>query len=152
MTAPPQNKTNLRRHLARQCAMQAIYQWQHTQHSPGEIIQQFMDESWLEQADQRYFSELVNGVVAHVVNIDDLLVVHLDRPLSQLNPVEWAIMRVAVFELQHSLHVPFRVVINEALEIAKIFGADQGHKYVNAILDQLAPKLRVAEAAVRSLK
>lgn len=143
MTSVP--KAHSSRHLARRSAMQAIYQWQHTQCISSEIIQQFMEDDLLLKVDYAYFTELLDGVINHCVEIDESISAHLDRPLQQLNPVELAVMRVAVFELHYKLEVPYRVVINEALEIAKEFGAEQGHKYVNAILDQLAPKLRAHE-------
>lgn len=142
MTNP---KTNLRRHLARRCAVQALYQWQHTHQLASEIIQQFTEDDLLQRADYQYFAVLVNGTIENSTGIDDLLREYIDRSIDKLNPVELAIMRTAIFELQQCLHVPYKVVLNEALVVAKEFGADQGHKYVNAILHQLVPKLRAAE-------
>lgn len=133
-------KTRHSKHYSRACAVQALYQWQHTQHSAEEIIAQFIEEKHLQQADRKYFKKIVTGVIAEHAALDTLLMPHLDRDISALTPVELAILRVAAFEFTHCPDVPYKVVINEALEVAKDYGADQSHKYVNAILDAVATK------------
>lgn len=131
------------KHYSRCCAVQALYQWHHTQHSSAEIIEQFIAEQHLKQADRKYFKKLVMGILAEQAALDALLIPHLDRDISTLTPVELAILRLAAFELLHCPEVPYKVVINEALEIAKDYGADQSYKYVNAIVDVLARQIRL---------
>jgi len=141
------SKRQKKRHQARAAAMQALYQWQYTQHSEAELIQHCLAEGEPDQLDVEYFKILVEGTVNHIDEIDTAIKPTLDRDIHNLNPVELAILRVSTYELAHQPDVPYRVVINEALELAKTFGADQGHKYVNAILDKLATTLRENTAA-----
>ncbi len=133
------------RHNARRVAMQALYQWQHTTPSSKELIQQFLEDQPSNSLDLSYFEALVRGTIKHADEIDADIKPLLDRDIKRLNPVELAILRVSTYELIHQLDVPYRVVINEALKLAKTFGAEQGHKYVNAILDKLSVKLRPIE-------
>ncbi len=125
--------------------MQALYQWQHTTPPSDELIQQFLEEQEKDQIDLEYFKTLVKGTIDCIDEIDADIKPTLDRDIKDLNPVELAILRVSTYELAHQPDVPYRVVINEALKLAKTFGADQGYKYVNAILDKLAVKLRASE-------
>lgn len=134
------------KHYSRCCTVQALYQWQHTQDDPEEIITQFVAEKHLKQADRKYFKKLLLGVIAEQPALDALITPHLDRELSVLTPVELAILRLATYELAHCPEVPYKVVINEALEIAKDYGADQSYKYVNAILDAVAVQVRSLES------
>jgi transcription antitermination protein NusB len=133
------------KHYSRSAAVQALYQWHHTQHDSADIIEQFTADEHLQYADRKYFKRLLTGVIQEQAALDALLLPTLDRDLSALTPVELSILRLAVYELAHCLDVPYKVVINEALEIAKDYGADQSHKYINAVLDALAPQLRVQE-------
>jgi len=125
--------------------MQALYQWHYTTPSATELIQEFLQASEPAKLDRLYFETLVKGTVNSIDAIDADIKPTLDRDIKDLNPVELAILRVSTYELAHQLDVPYRVVINEALELAKSFGADQGHKYVNAVLDKLAAKLRSSD-------
>lgn len=138
-------KTRHSKHYSRCCAVQALYQWQHTQHSAAEIIEQFSADAHLKLADRKYFKRLITGVIGELTALDALISPHLDRDLAALTPVELAILRVAAFELAHCPEAPYKVVINEALDIAKDYGADQSYKYVNGILDPLASRLRIHE-------
>ena len=105
----------------------------------------------MEVADLAYFEDLVNGVGQHQKGIDAALSAHLDRDVDQVDPIERAVLRLAAYELMHRIDVPYRVVINEAIEITKRFGADHGHTYVNGVLDRVAAESRAAEvAAARS--
>lgn len=133
------------RRNARIAAMQAIYQWQFTGHSIDDILLQFYDEHDMTSLDQAYFQEMVKGVLQSVTGVDEKFKPLLDRDIDDLNPVELAILRLATFEFMQRLDIPYRVVINEALELAKSYGSEQGHKYVNAILDKLALELRAVE-------
>lgn len=133
------------RSQARKLAMQALYQWQMTGQSAAEITRQFAEDEQVAGAEDEYFRELVNAVVASHEELDLLLAKHVDRPLTQLDPVEHAILLMGLYELERRLEVPYRVVINEAVELARRFGATDGHKYVNAVLDRAARDLRQAE-------
>jgi N utilization substance protein B len=133
------------RRKARRLALQAIYQWQLSNLSSAEIETQFLEDHLLDKTDVPYFLELLRGVVKYVKTLDELMEPVLDRPIKDINPVELAILRIAIFELAHRLDIPYRVVIDEGLRLAKTFGAMEGYKYVNAILDQLAKTLRTVE-------
>jgi N utilization substance protein B len=133
------------RHLARKRAVQALYMWQMTGEDVSDIESQFLLEHDMKNVDLKYFKELLHQVPAHVQELDDHISPLLDRPFSELDPVECAIMRLGVYEFQYRLDIPYKVVINEAVELAKIFGAEEGHKYVNSILDRVAKKLRSIE-------
>lgn len=141
----PNPKNNLQRHQARCCAVQALYQWHFTRQLPKEIIQQFAEEGLLTQVDRNYFAKAVETTIAEQAVIDEYLAKQADRDIKQLNPVELAILRLAIYELIHCPEVPYRVVVNEALEITKSYGATQGHKYVNAVLDRVSQELRTHE-------
>jgi transcription antitermination protein NusB len=133
------------RHKARRSAVQALYQWQVTKQAPGEIDRQFMAEQPMDGVDISYFHHLVREVPSHQDALDARLAPHLDRALAEVDPVERAILRIGAFELEFHPEIPYRVVLNEAVELAKTFGAEHGHKYVNAVLDRLATALRTAE-------
>jgi transcription antitermination protein NusB len=125
--------------------MQALYQWQLTQQSAAEIKQQFLQSEDSAGVEPEYFSELLTGCIAQHDVIAAALAPFLDRPVEQLDPVEKAILMIGMFELQNRLDVPYRVVINEAVDLCKRFGATDAHKYVNAVLDRAARELRAAE-------
>lgn len=129
------------RRRARELAVQALYQWQLAQTSPTDIEMQFQQENEMVRVDTAYFSVLLHGVTDRQQTIDEKITPALDRPLDQLNPVELAVLRLAVYELLYQLHVPPRAVINEALELTKRFGATEGYKYVNAVLDRITKTL-----------
>ncbi len=133
------------RHLARKRAVQALYMWEMTSGDLSDIEAQFLLEQDMKNTDIKYFKELLHQVPAHVQELDEHISPLLDRPFNELDPVECAIMRLGVYELQHRIDIPYKVVINEAVELTKIFGAEEGHKYVNSILDKVAKKLRSIE-------
>ncbi len=126
------------RRRARELAMQAIYQWQMTEESPLEIEVQFNQNNNMGKVDGEYFAGILKGVTQKTQEIDQLIVSAADRSLNDLNPVELALLRVAVYEFLFEKDVPYKVVINEALEMAKKFGAIEGFKYVNGVLDTIA--------------
>jgi N utilization substance protein B len=136
------NRAGGSRHLARRAALQGLYQWQATGQGAEEIIGQFEQERTFERLDEEFFRLLVQGVINHVRELDTALEPHIDRPFSQVDPVERAVLRIAAFELIHCSEVPWRVVINESIELARTFGAEQGHRFVNGVLDKLAPVAR----------
>lgn len=133
------------RHNARCYALQALYQWHFTQENGQVMIHQFMEDGGLMDTDQEYFERLLLGAIQHINELDEIMSAHLDRRISALNPVELAIMRLAIYEMAHCIETPYKVVIDEALELAKEYGAVDGYKYVNAILDAVAKKLRSRE-------
>lgn len=133
------------RRFARRLALQALYQWQLTAALPFEIEAQFIAAGSLEKVDVPYFLELLRNIPKQVEILDGHMRPILDRPIADLNPVELAILRIGLYEMVNRLDVPYRVVIDEALRLAKTFGTVEGFKYVNAILDKVAKVLRKVE-------
>jgi len=125
--------------------MQALYQWQLTQQTASEIKKQFLDSEDSAGVDREHFEELVGGCIAKNAELSAALQPFIDRPLDQLDPVETAILMIGMFELQQRADIPYRVVINEGVDLTKRFGATDAHKYVNAVLDRAARELRTAE-------
>jgi len=133
------------RSIARKLAMQALYQWQLTQQTAAVIKKQFLESEDSAGVDREHFEELVGGCIAKNEELTAALKPFIDRPLEQLDPVETAILMIGMFELQQRLDIPYRVVINEGVDLTKRFGATDAHKYVNAVLDRAARELRTAE-------
>ncbi|NJR44306.1 transcription antitermination factor NusB [bacterium] len=131
--------------------MQALYQWQMTGQSCRSIAQQFFEEQDMSITDVDYFNDLLTGVERELTEIDAGLEPFLDRPLAQVDPIERAILRLAGFELRSRLDVPYRVVLNEAIDLAKDFGAEGGHSYVNGVLDKAAVSWRALEHELKPL-
>ena len=135
------------RSLSRKLAMQALYQWQMTGQSAAELRNQYAAEEGYADCDDEYFSELVNLITEAAPALDAELGLLIDRPVAQLDPVERAVLLIGLHELGQRPDVPYRVVINEGVDLAKRFGATDGHKFVNAVLDRAARRLRAAEQA-----
>lgn len=133
------------RSRARRRALQALYAWQLSGSAIGSVIDQFRHEQDMEVADVEYFEDLVRGVERHCAELDAGLLPFLGREIVQVDPIERAALRVGAYELRFRVDVPYRVVINEAIETTKRFGADHGHTYVNGVLDKLAGEWRKAE-------
>ena len=138
------------RRKARRYAMQAMYQWQMTGGNVADIELQFLTDYETKQLDIKYFQQLLHGIPASIAKLDEQLLEFIDRPINELTPIEHAILRVGCYELQNCQDVPYKVIINEALELAKEFGTVEGFKYVNGILDKIARKIRAAEIIARS--
>jgi N utilization substance protein B len=134
------------RSRARRRALQAIYAWQLSHTAIGKVIDQFQNEQDMEVADTEYFEDLVRGVEANLATLDQALAAYLDRDIAQVDPIERAVLRIAAYELRHRIDVPYRVVINEAIETTKRFGSEHGHTFVNGVLDHAAAAWRPAEA------
>lgn len=167
MSAPrggqrPPSKAQQSRRAARELAVQGIYQWQLTGKSITTVEAEFRSqaadddledhENWhkvMEIADLALFHELMHGVVRFQAELDASLAPLLDRRIEDVDPIELAILRLGAYELSRRLEVPYRAVINEGVELAKSFGATDGHKYINGILDKLAGRLRSAEVSAR---
>jgi N utilization substance protein B len=130
------------RSRARRAAMQAVYQWQMTAQEVDLIAAQFREDKSWRRIDEALFCAHLYGVAGNVTSLDAHLQPILDRPVAQLDAVERAILRMGAFELTHRPDIPWRVVINECVELAREFGAEQSHKYVNGILDKLARRTR----------
>jgi len=125
--------------------MQGLYEWQMSDNAPREILEIYRADHDLKNADIDYFQLLLLEVPAHVEEVDQVITPHLSRPIKEIDPVELAILRLATYELLYHPDIPYRVVINEAVELAKTFGAEAGHKFVNGILDKVAAAARTAE-------
>jgi N utilization substance protein B len=134
--------SNSPRSRARRAALQAIYQWQMTAEALEIIAAQFREDKSWKRIDDAYFCALLNGVPACVGELDEHLAPLLDRPIAQVDAIERAILRMGAFELSHREDIPWRVVIDECVELAREFGAEQSHKYVNGVLDNLARRTR----------
>ena len=133
------------RHWSRRLALQALYQWQMTGQDVGEIEAQFAGDGNFYKADRAYFEELLHQVPSHLSELDSAMNAWLDRPIEYVDPVERAVLRNACYELAHRLDVPYKVIINEAVALTKQFGAAEGHKFVNGVLDKLVMQFRPDE-------
>jgi len=134
------------RSRSRRRALQAIYAWQLSATSEGALIAEFAHEQAHEIADLEYFEDLVRGVMRHVAELDAALAGFIDRTVNEVDPIERAALRIAAYELLHRPDVPYRVVINEAIDSTKRFGSEHGHTYVNGVLDKAAAILRGTES------
>ncbi len=132
---------------ARRCAVQALYQWQLAEQDPSDILKEFVADRELIKVDMEYFELLIKGVPRHISILSEDLATVLDRPLDKVNPVERTVLLLGAFELHYQPDVPWRVAVNEAVELVKMFGAEQGYRYVNGTLDKLAKRLRPEEVA-----
>ncbi len=149
MSGKPTGGARKSRRKSREFVVQGLYQWALAAGDVTDIEKQLREEKSFANVDEQHFSVLLRGVIAQAAALDALLQPHLDRPIIELSPVEHAILRLAAFEMQHHPEIPYRVVINEAVELAKSFGGTDGHKFVNGVLDKLAAQVRAAEINVR---
>ena len=125
--------------------MQALYQWDLSGSNLSEIEVQFHEDEDFSKADKDYFHELLHEVPARLDEVEQAFASYLDRPLNEIDPVERAVLRMATYELMARIDVPYRVIINEAVNLTKKFGAEQAYKYVNGVLDKTAQDLRTVE-------
>ncbi|UTW10458.1 transcription antitermination factor NusB [Marinobacterium rhizophilum] len=149
--APKRKKVSMteKRRSARSFALQAVYQWQIAGQPLTEIDAQFRVDNDMKDTDVQMFSELLHGVAKSKSELDKAFEPYLDRALHDLDPIELAVLRIGTYELMKRIEVPYRVAINESVELAKIFGATESHKYVNGVLDKLAQRVRYAEIRAR---
>jgi N utilization substance protein B len=145
MNRRPEGVDLAARSRARRRALQAIYAWQVGGATMAKVIDQFRHEQDMEVADLEYFEDLLLGVEKHQAELDEGLKPFVDREVGQIDPIERAALRLAAYELKYRPDVPYRVILNEAIEVTKRFGADHGHSYVNGVLDKLATHWRTAE-------
>ena len=133
------------RRRARDFALQGIYQWRLSDNDEAAIVAHLRDSEDFIKADRELFSRLLRGVLAHQASLQEQLQPCLDRPFAELSPVESGILLIGAYELVNYPQTPYRVIINEAIELTKAFGGTDGHKYVNGVLDKLAARLRPEE-------
>ena len=150
--APAGKSVAKARGKSRRLAMQAIYQWQMTGDSVTDIKQQFVDDNNMTQIDLNYFSEMVSGVASSISDLDPLLAKYMTRSVESVDPVERSILRLATYEFVNRLDVPYRVVLNEAVNITKEFCAENSHTFVNAVLDKVAQEVRKIEVQANKSK
>jgi transcription antitermination protein NusB len=144
-TATKKGPPKSARRRSREFALQALYQWQVAAHSPGDLETQFSEADGFKRSDVTLFSALMRGTIKESQSLIEQLTPHLDRAWTEVSPIERGILLMSSFELLHMFETPYRVIINEAIELAKSFGGTDGHKYVNGILDKLAATVRADE-------
>jgi transcription antitermination protein NusB len=135
---------------ARRCVVQALYQWIVARTPPADIIREFVADRELIKVDIEYFAELTRSIPPKFDELLGEISPVIDRQWAQVDPVEQAILLIGAYELRFCPHVPWRVVVNEAVELCKMFGAEDAHKYINGVLDKLARTARVAEISAMS--
>lgn len=141
MAEQKQVKKPSARRRARECAVQALYSWAVSGNAAEQVELAFMLDQDLNGVDKPYFRKLFRQAVENMETVDFSITPYIDRAFDELDPIEKAILRLAVYELRFELDVPYKVVINEAIEVAKVFGSDDSHKYINGVLDKIAPAL-----------
>lgn len=147
--AKPRGPAKSSRRRARELALQGIYQWRLTGGDIAQIEKQIREEKGSGRYDAEFFSGLLRGVLAQHAELEAAVRPHLDRDLAELSPVELSVLLLGAYELSQHPEVPYRVVINEAVELAKTFGGTDGHKFVNGVLDKLAVQVRAVEVAAK---
>jgi len=133
------------RRRARELALQGLYQWLIAGGEASAIDAQLREHEGYEKCDSLHFDALLRGGIESAASLDEALARHVDRKTSELSPIEHAVLMIGAYELQHCVDIPYKVAINEAVELAKAFGGTDGHKYVNGVLDKVAADLRPAE-------
>lgn len=140
-----QAPSGVARRKARHAIVQALYQWQISHNNLKDIERQFLVEQAHKNMDKDYFCEILHAIPAQVNHIDGIIQTVISRDLDDVSPVELAVMRMACYELEQRLDIPYKVVINEAVDAVKKYGAADAHKFINGALDKLAPQLRAIE-------
>lgn len=150
-TSKKADKHKSRRRIAREFVLQGIYQWRVAGGTADFIEQQLRESDEFKHVDEKHFTTLLQGVLQDVEGLDKTIQPCLDRPLNELSPVEFAILLLSTFELIHHPEIPYRAIINEAIELARTYGGSDGYKYVNGVLDKLAVQLRAVEIEAQRL-
>jgi N utilization substance protein B len=140
------------RRKAREFAVQGLYQWKLTGGDASAILSQLREEKEFPKIDEEHLAALLRGVTSQEQELDALVAPYLDRPAGELSPVEHAILLLAAYEMSRHPEIPYRVVINEAVELAKTYGGTDGHKFVNGVLDKLAAQVRAVEVGAKPQK
>jgi N utilization substance protein B len=141
------SKSRSPRHRAREFALQGLYQWLLNNEDAGSIDAHIREAHGFDKADKEHFDSLLHGAIRQSIQLREEFAPFIDRTVAELSPIEHAALLIGVFELKNHLEIPYRVVINEAVELTKSFGGQDGHKYVNGVLDKLAVKLRTTEVS-----
>ncbi len=142
---PSKNRTP--RHRAREFALQGLYQWLLNNEPAATVVNHIRAAHGFDKADGDYFTALLNGTIATSVELREAIAPLIDRTVAELSPIEHGVLLLGAYELKNQPEIPYRVVINEAVELTKSFGGIDGHKYVNGVLDKLAGRLRADEVA-----
>jgi N utilization substance protein B len=142
---PSKNRTP--RHRAREFALQGLYQWLLNNESASTVVNHIRGAHGFDKADAEHFTVLLNGAIGSSVELRAMFAPLVDRGINELSPIEHAVLLIGAYELKNNLEIPYRVVINEAVELTKSFGGIDGHNYVNGVLDKLAAQLRPEEVA-----
>jgi transcription antitermination protein NusB len=137
------------RRRARELAVQGIYQWRMSGADLAQVEKQMREEKNLGNYDAKFFAMLLRGVLTQHADLEVAIAPHLDRALAELSPVEFSVLLLAAYELLQHPETPYKVIINEAVDLAKTFGGTDGHKFVNGVLDKLAAQVRAVEVAAR---
>ncbi|MBX3617842.1 transcription antitermination factor NusB [Nitrosomonas sp.] len=138
-------KYKSRRRIAREFVLQGLYQWRVAGGGADFIEQQLRESEEFKHVDTKHFTQVLQGVIVHATELEEAIQPCLDRPVKDLSPVEFAILLLSTYELMHFPEIPYRAIINEAIELARTFGGSEGHKYVNGVLDKLAVRFREVE-------
>ncbi|KQV46641.1 MULTISPECIES: transcription antitermination factor NusB [unclassified Duganella] len=145
MTHANPSKNRTPRHRAREFALQGLYQWLLNNEEAAKVVNNIRSAHGFDKADGEYFADLLRGTIKQSVELREVFSPLVDRGISELSPVEHAVLLIGAYELKNHVEIPYRVVINEAVELTKSFGGIDGHKYVNGVLDKLAAQLRADE-------
>jgi N utilization substance protein B len=137
--------TKSARRRSREVALQGLYEWLISGSDPGVVEAHMREQDDFDKIDTAHFDALLHGCIAEAADLDAVLARHVDRKTTELSPVEHGVLMIGAYELKHCIDVPYKVAINEAVELAKSFGGTDGHKYVNGVLDKAAAELRAVE-------
>jgi N utilization substance protein B len=147
MTHANPSKNRTPRHRAREFALQGLYQWLLNNEDATKVVNNIRSAHGFDKADGEYFADLLRGTIKQSVELREEFTPLVDRGIGELSPIEHAVLLIGAYELKNHVEIPYRVVINEAVELTKSFGGIDGHKYVNGVLDKLAAQLRADEVA-----
>jgi N utilization substance protein B len=147
MTHANPSKNRTPRHRAREFALQGLYQWLLNNEDATKVVNNIRGAHGFDKADGEYFADLLRGTIKQSVELSEEFTPLVDRGIGELSPIEHAVLLIGAYELKNHVEIPYRVVINEAVELTKSFGGIDGHKYVNGVLDKLAAQLRADEVA-----
>ncbi|MTW09312.1 transcription antitermination factor NusB [Pseudoduganella eburnea] len=147
MTHANPSKNRTPRHRAREFALQGLYQWLLNNEEATKVVNNIRGAHGFDKADGEYFADLLRGTIKQSVELREVFTPLVDRGIGELSPIEHAVLLIGAYELKNHIEIPYRVVINEAVELTKSFGGIDGHKYVNGVLDKLAAQLRADEFA-----
>ena len=142
---PRRPGANANRRRSREVALQGLYEWLVSGTDAGVIEAHMREQDGFDKADGTHFDALLHGCIGEAADLDAVLARHVDRKTTELSPIEHGVLMIGAYELKHCMDVPYKVAINEAVELAKSFGGTDGHKYVNGVLDKAAVDLRPAE-------